>query len=34
VEKVDDVEVGDHGVGQIDEGVGEQLLVHLRLSLR
>jgi len=29
VQEVDDVEVGDHRVGQLYEGVGEQLGVHL-----
>ena len=29
VQEVDDVEVGDHRVGQLDEGVGKQVGVHL-----
>ena len=29
VQEVDDVEVGHHGVGQVDESVGQQIGVHL-----
>jgi hypothetical protein len=28
LQEVDDVEVGDHGIGQLDEGLRQQLPVH------
>jgi hypothetical protein len=28
VQEINDVEVGDHRVGQLDEGAGEQFGVH------